>query len=104
MLLAILHAPRLAYDNLHPVAIQSQAERYWSRSADQANLPPGQNSLQNSVPPDFSQYPPDLPQRQLRTARELNRTQMESPADSFEGVDESLAGDHGGGITGLLRS
>jgi hypothetical protein len=29
---------------------------------------------------------------------------MESPADSFEGVDESLAGDHGGGITGLLRS
>ncbi len=62
---------------------QSQEEKYWSRRDDQ-KTPSGQNSLPYQVPPDFSPYPPDVPQAQPRNpARELNRTQMESPPDSF---------------------
>src|SRR6185369_3900965 len=64
------------------------------------------------VPPDFSPYPPDVPQAQPRNpARELNRTQMESPPDSFDNPFDPLITDFGqmprvrpDELPGLLRA
>ncbi len=90
---------------------QSQEEKYWSRRDDQ-KTPSGQNSLPYPVPPDFSPYPPDVPQSQPRNpARELNRTQMESAPDSFDNPFDPLITDSGqmprvrpDELPGLLRA
>ncbi len=90
---------------------QSQEEKYWSRRDDQ-KTPSGQNSLPYPVPRDFSPYPPDVPQAQPRNpARELNRTQMESPPDSFDNPFDPLITDSGqmprvrpDELPGLLRA
>ena len=90
---------------------QSQEEKYWSRRDDQ-KTPSGQNSPPYQVPPDFSPYPPDVSQAQPRNpARELNRTQMESPPDSFDNPFDPLITDSGqmprvrpDELPGLLRA
>lgn len=74
---------------------QSQEERYWSRREDQQRVPPGQNNIQNPTA-DYVPYPPDAWQRLPRNpARELKRTQLESPLNSLENPDESAGGDYG---------
>lgn len=91
---------------------QNQEDKYWSRRDDRVPSRSGQNSPPYQVPPDFSPYPPDLPQAQPRNpARELNRTQMESPPDSFDNPFEPLITDSGqmprvrpDELPGLLRA
>jgi protein involved in polysaccharide export with SLBB domain len=78
---------------------QSQEEKYWSRH-DNQNVPAGSGAMQNAVPPSYAPdapgYAPDAPQPQPRNpARDLNRTQLESPPNSSDNPYEFGGNDYG---------
>ncbi len=73
---------------------QSQEERYWARHDDQQTAPSQPSPAQNDGPPEYAPFPASPEAPPDNPARDLNRTQLESPTDSPESPEQSAGNDY----------